>query len=306
MKKVGIGAVLGLAIFAGTQGASLALPQQNTVVIPYFSTARGMFTAISYVYYDQDTRPGTSAKVHFTYTYKRDLTQDIAQPCAHYDGEVDTTNYDLDTIIVDGLAPDTKQAVFVDDAGDDGIAPITIGEGFVALQADGTDAVVAEAHIVVTATRGVFSFRALQIAADNTFIDGDTIQGGENTTVMFYPENIAETYVYMIADGASVIDTRPYDVPRNIEIAHHDGMGIFNRSEEGRSAGGLNSFNCAAVVHVRDILGDAAYNFVRNTGGWFSLGVPTGERAGIVAYKIELSPTYGATVTPLHQQTYAR
>ena len=305
MKKAGIGAVLGLTIFAGTQSVALALPQQGIVVIPYFSTAIGMFTAISYVYHDAD--PNTPPAVHFTYTYKSDLTQNLNQPCAHYDGVIETTNYDLDTILVDGAAPDVKQAVFVDDAGNDGIAPITTGEGFVALMANNNDRLVAEAHVIVAPTRGVFSFRAIQInGADNTFIDNDTIAPGENTTVMFFPESIAETYVYMIADGASVIDTRPYDVLRNIEIVHHDGMGIFNRSEQGRSAGGLNKFNCAAVVHIRDILGDAAYNFSKDTGGWFSLGVPAGEAAGVIAYKIELSASYGATVTPLHSQTYAR
>ena len=303
MKRAGIGALLGLALLAAPQAAN-ALPQQNTVIIPYFTTTRGMFTALSYVYNDADAN--TVPTVHFTYTYKADLTQDLDQPCQHYDGRAGTTHFDLDTIIIDGSGPDTKNAVIVDDSGVDGIAPITKGEGFVALKANSNDRIVAEAHVVVTATRGVYSFRALEIdATNNTFIDDDTIQQNENTTVMFFPENIAETYIYMIAGGKDVTAVGPYDQPAKIEIVHHGGNGIFNRSEQGRSAGGLNGFNCAAVVHVRDILGDAGYNFVRNTGGWFSLGVPN-NNPGIIAYKIELSPNFGATVTPLHRQTYAR
>jgi len=315
MKRVGMGAIMGLALFAAPNLVG-ALPQQNQVVIPYFSSARGMFTALTYVY--DDTTTGNQA-IHFTYYYKTDLTQNVNLWCEHFDGYRATTHADLDTIIIDGNMPETKDDVFDGEVG--GIAPPVQAEGFVALTGDGNmdgtpdDNLVAEAHVVITAARGVMAFRALQVdAADSTFINGDTLQPGENTTVMFFPENITETYVYMIADGVPLNSLTSYNQVALINLLHSPDrtnalVGVFNRSELGRSAGGLRQFNCAAVVHIRDILGEAAYNWVMGTGaggGWFSLETDVASPVGIVPYKIEISSNFGATVVPLVNKTYAR
>ena len=301
MKKAGIGAVLGLAIFATSQTAQAAATS-NVVVIPYFSSKAGMFTALSYVYHD-DTA-GTQT-VHFYYYYKPDLTQGLNNACTHFDGQVETTANDLDTILIDGTGPNVEAAI-VDDAGVDGIAPPINAEGFVALKAADGDTITAEAHIVVTATRGVYSFRALQTddngATTYNFINTDTIDNG-STTVMFYPESIADTYLYIIADGGDFDATSNYTAVTEINL---NGK-VYNRSEQEFSLATSESITCAAVIHIRDLMTDAVWNSVRNTGGWFSLtDVDATAGDGAVVYKIEISPTYGATVTPQHPQTYVK
>ena len=311
MKKAGIGAVLGLAIFAASETAQ-AIPQQTQVVIPYFTSVRGMFTAVSYV-----ATGGT--QIHLVYYFKNDLTQDInnVEGCTHYNGYIETSENDMDTFIIDGN--DNVRPIFSDGGpGDIGniVAPPVNAEGFLAIEGvadanNNTANVVAEAHVVVTATRGVYSFRAIRVETDANnninFADLDTIAPGANTTVMLYPEGIAETYIYAIADGGNLFGAADYIAASTLEVAtDNNGLGVFNRAEEGRSIESSLDFTCAAIVHVRDILGDVHYNFVRNTGGWFNLGVDANAANGVVAYKIEIAPSFGATITPLTLEPYAR
>jgi len=308
MKRAGIGALLGLAILAAPS-ATQAIPQQNQVVIPYFSSTRGMFTAVSYVAVGGE-------RIHIVYYHKDDLTQNIDNPdgCKHYDGYVETSKNDMDTFIIDGY--DEVRPIFSDGGpGDRGniVAPTRRVEGFLAIEgvpdgAGNTANVVAEAHVVITPIRGVYSFRAIRVdAADGSFVNDDVLPAGNNTTVMLYPEEYAQTFIYAIADGQNLFGSADYTASSTLEVAlDDDNLGVFNRAEEGRSIDSSLEFVCAALVHVSDILGDDHYNFVKNTGGWFNLGVDATVTNGVVAYKVEYSTQFGATATPLTLEPYAR
>jgi len=318
MKKVGIGVLAGLALFAVE--SAKAVPQETGVLIPYFSSTRGMFTAVTYVFSNAEAAtPATEPGVHIVYYYKPDLTQNLADACNHYDGLVTTSEADVDTFLVVGA--DNVRPVFSDGgAGDEGtiVAPPVTGEGFLAIQGwdfaanAAAGAIAAEAHVVVTATRGVFSFRGITLETDDAgninLTDDDTLAPGtDSTTVMMFPEAIAETYLYAIADGGNVFAPVNYNQLTALGINPAvNGMGIFGRAENGRSGGQEVTFNCAAVIHAKDILGDAHYTFLKDTGGWFSLRVPEGYVNNAMVYKLEISAEYGSTITPLTLQSYGR
>jgi len=299
MKKVGIGVLAGLALFAVE--TSKAAPQETQVFIPYFSSTRGMFTAVSYV-----TTGGTN--LHLVYYYKPDLTQELDAACTHYDGIITTSNADMDTFLIVGA--DNVRPIFSDGGpGDTGtiVAPPVTGEGFMAISGVNGELVTAESHVVVTAVRGVFSFRGMKLDGDGTLRNIDTLEPAQYTTVMMFPEGIAETYIYAIADGNDVFAPTNYTANSAIAIVSvTDAMGVFGRSENGRSGGQGIPFTCAAIVHARDILGLSHYTFIKDTGGWFTLGVPADATNGSMVYKVEISTNYGTTMTPLSLDPYAR
>jgi len=306
MKKAGLGAMALAGALFSAFGVVSATPQDQKVLLPYVGAKDGMFTAVSYVYSDNGSAPRS---VHFIYLIKDDLTKNLDKPCEHYDGRVDTTPNDLDTVVIQGNGG-YIQAAIVDDAGDDGADIPQKGEGLLVLEAtDTNDKIVAEAHVVVTTTRGVYSFRALQLDTDDTLKNENTIgnQTGGNTTVMFFPENIAETYLYFIADAENSTEnyTQAKSTYGAVSTLSTNNV-AYDRSEREYSGIKGVKYTCAAIVHIKDILG-AQYNVLKNTGGWFSLveGNKTTSN-GTAAWKIEVSDLYGATVTPLQPLDYAR
>jgi len=305
MKKAGLGAMALAGALFSAFGVVSAAPQNQKVLLPYVGAKDGMFTAVSYVYSDNGSAPRS---VHFIYLIKDDLTKNLDKPCEHYDGRVDTTPNDLDTVVIQGNGG-YIQAAIVDDAGDDGVDMPKKGEGLLVLEAAGGDKVTAEAHVVVTTTRGVYSFRALQLDAKDTLVDKNTISANtksNSTTVMFFPESIAETYLYFIADAQNSSEnyTQTSSTYGAVSTLSTNNV-AYDRSEREYSGIKGVKYTCAAIVNIKDILG-AQYNVLKNTGGWFSLVEGNTTSNGTAAWKIEVSDLYGATVTPLQPLDYAR
>jgi len=386
MKKLGVGALAALAIFAA--GAAQKA-NATAVLIPYVKAGDGFVTAITYINRHAPA-VGRRVVVHFTYQLKN--VSDYTAPCVHIDGPAFTTANDVTTVVYDGNRPVRRQGLFGDTTGE-GLTPAYKGEGFLVLEnyevnasgrpvprtAGNNNDLTAEAHIIYVPGRAVFSLRALEMhhAGVNNVQELYNQPGHANSNVLwmvyngtagtfpadpynynasaqlpqvtgvpFYPEDVATTSIFAIAtcngwqcdadpatrgnQPANLVSTN-YNVAMRLVFTRTPNpaggdtvnavAGGYGRNEDPVSFLSPDPFMCVVNMKVEDVAGIAwTAADLRNTGfnlatvqltsaqqaNWNATGIDFVNGDSVIPLKLEVSPAYGATATPLVPQFYAR
>lgn len=319
--------LLSAVLSAGIIGGATTTAKAESLLLPYFSTKGGNDTVISLA-----ESVGYDWFMDIVFMYK-DLSK-LTDRCTHFNVPLLFTGFDLTSIWAS-----TGQSVF----GDKYSAAGGIGTGYegyvVATDFAEYDDYFRGEGIVINLGTGIYidqpmyRLGAMQVYDYDTEIGqpsmnnsygylGETAELENPAQIMFYPFNIADTYVYTIVNSDVLTD----DLEQNrtmlnnwyafiSELGFSSGV-VFDRSENPYSGRKLPVITCAGLVPLSELLTGPQLSNVEKTGGHTAIipddppgSPPTGVNADTteaMLWKIETSKIPGfraITIYPLRTYT---